>query len=108
KVLPATDISEKYGASLKVRVLPVSVSRQIQGRVWSLTVDLDLDSLAQMAQERAEVDGQLFFCLDGQQNLLYNTGNQQISKEELAGLQEEALGKGVHIWEEYTLGHTEY
>ena len=32
KVLPATDISEKYGASLKVRVLPVSVSRQIQGR----------------------------------------------------------------------------
>ena len=108
KVLPATDISEKYGASLKVRVLPVSVSRQNQGRVCSLTVDLDLDSLAQMAQERAEVDGQLFFCLDGQQNLLYNTGNQQISKEELAGLQEEALGKGVHIWEEYTLGHTEY
>lgn len=108
RILPVTDISEKYGANLKVRVLPVLVSRQIHGTVWSLTVDLDLDSLAQMTHEKAEIDEQSFFCVNEQQNLLYNTSNQQISQEELFNLQEQIMGKEVHIWDQYTLGHTKY
>ncbi len=108
RVLPSTQVYEKYGLTATKNVIPILIPYKAGSKTWLLTLDIDADNLADTAQSGAVLESQTFCCVDAQGTVVYNTGNHQFDKEELSRIGSSSVAGELFILESCRLGDETY